>query len=234
MQGPCQAVQARREGEIGIAQCTPHQVGCMSTNVATLVIRVDGLVETHELPTLFIIVSHHSGVIGRPVQGRIRPNTHRGLSAIVAPVNICRNLWQLRDEVHGIFVHVFPVLGLVHAIEVRPGKMRAGLQGHDRRRELCHGMRIGRERLQDAVDVVGDFAPLDEFVAERFYLLLGRYVPGHEQPHEPFWQRFATFHGSREQLLALRYAVSTKSYPFVCVQEGSFPQHAFDSSHSAE
>eukprot|EP00963_Diacronema_lutheri_P011688 scaffold1431_cov346-Pavlova_lutheri.AAC.33 len=234
VQGAGQAIQARREGEVGVAQGAPDQVACMGADVPSFMIRMDGLIQAHEFPGLLVFVTHHARVIGCPVQGGIWSGAHRGLSAVVAPVDVSSDFRQLRNEVHGIFVHVFPVLGLVLTVQVRPRKTGAGLQGHDRSGKLRHGMCIPWESLQDGEDVMGNSAPLEEFLAEPIDLLFGGDFAGHEQPHESFRQRFSSFNGRREQFLTLWDAVPSESYPFVCIEERRLPQHAFDPPHPTE
>ena len=62
-----QTVHTGGEGEVGIRESRADQVSRVSGHVATLVIGVDGEVETHQLDELRVVVAQHRREVVRPV-----------------------------------------------------------------------------------------------------------------------------------------------------------------------
>ena len=74
----------------------------MGAHVASLVVAVDGEVETEHVYEVCLVISQHGCKVGGPVPGRV-DGLHLSV-AVQVTVDYGRNSWQLGDEVHGIFI----------------------------------------------------------------------------------------------------------------------------------
>lgn len=113
--GAGRAVEPRGEGEVRVGERGADEVGGVGGDVPALVVGVDRLVEPHELlRPLAAAVAHHVGVVGGPVEGRVRRDERRLLAA--AAVDGRGERRELRDHVEGVLEDRLPVLALVDAL----------------------------------------------------------------------------------------------------------------------
>ena len=95
----------------------------MSGNVSTLVIRVNGHVQPHQLDKRLVVsVSQHGSKVGRP----ILVSVDRGDLAVSVDVleDSSSDDGELGEEVHRVFVSGFPVFLLGGSLGVSLGKGR--------------------------------------------------------------------------------------------------------------
>lgn len=78
---------------------------------------MDGKVKTHKLCEFFVsIIAQHAGEVGRPIEFWV--NCPDSLSVMVGvAVDGGSNDWELGNQVHAVFVDVFPVLALVNTLK---------------------------------------------------------------------------------------------------------------------
>lgn len=108
-------VKTGGERQVGIAESGTDQVSCVCRNIATFVITVNGQIETHQLGELLVVEAQHACVVGRPIQFGVDGSTH--FSALVrVTVDGGGNDRQLRNQIHAVFVHRLPVLGLLDSL----------------------------------------------------------------------------------------------------------------------
>ena len=88
------------------------------------------------------------------------------------------------------------------------------------------------ERLTSA-QRVGESGSVVPFVSNSLSLFFGWDFTSDEKPEKGLRKGFTTFLGSGEKLLALGDSLSTESNSFLGVQNGSFPDHGLDSSHTS-
>lgn len=125
-----QTVKASRKREERGAKGAANKVGGVSADVATLVVGVDGQVETEQLNEVGVVAE--AELIGE-VEGVILVFLDgRNLAALEdVLVDARSNVGQLGDEVHRILVGVNPVVLLVNAISVGLGEGRGVLESCD-------------------------------------------------------------------------------------------------------
>jgi hypothetical protein len=183
VQGTGKTVETSRERQEGRAEGTADKVGGVGADVATLVVSVDGQVKTHELNEVGVLaeaklVGEVEGVILVLLDGS-------DLSALEdVLVDARSDVGKLGNEVHGVLESVAPVLLLVDTLGVGACERRGLLESGDGKRELSHGVKVGRaavDELLDELREVGAGGPLGREIAD---LLLGRDLTGQEKPEE--------------------------------------------------
>eukprot|EP01139_Manchomonas_bermudensis_P019093 Amastigsp_a676365_1425.p2 type:complete len:273 gc:universal Amastigsp_a676365_1425:611-1429(+) len=200
-------------------------------DVAALVVRVDGEVETHQLVERGVVRPEHRGKVRRPVVLLREVNV---LAAVVdVAVDARRNGRQLGDEVHRVLVGRVPVLRLVDPVRVRFGKERLLLEQRHRRHKLRHRVQRLGERVDDLERVLGDRPALVPLVRDRLDLSVSGDLARHEQPEEPLGQRLHAALDLRELLLALGDREPAEPNALVRVEQRGLGHEALDPAHAA-
>jgi len=194
-------VQTSSEGEVRGAESTANQVGGVGTDVSTLVVGVDGEVQTHQLNK--VLVLGETELVGQVERVVLVLLNRRDLSVLVdVAVDLRGDGGKLGNEVHGVLKGVLPVLGLLHALSVGLGKVGLVLESGDGDGELSHWVEVARAAVDELLDELGDIGaggPLGGQVAD---LLLGGNLAGQQKPEETFWERLLATGGLGEELLA--------------------------------
>ena len=112
-----ETVQSGGEGEVWVGEGGADQVGGVGRDVATLVVRVNGHVQTHQLDELGVIVADHLAEVGRPVEALVN-GWGGGLLAVQVVVDDGGDGGQVGEAVHAVLVDVLPVGGLVDTVVV--------------------------------------------------------------------------------------------------------------------
>eukprot|EP00732_Lithocolla_globosa_P004673 Lithocolla_globosa_v1_NODE_4430_length_1436_cov_629.953657.p2 type:complete len:138 gc:universal NODE_4430_length_1436_cov_629.953657:583-996(+) len=127
----------------------------VSGHIAALVCGVDGQVQTHQLLDFMRVEAQLFAEITSPVTAAVKFRQDTIL------VNVAENAGshnrQLGQQIHAVFVHVIPVLGLVDALGIGLGVGGLRLHDGDSGRELCHGVKGLGERVDHAFHMAGDF-----------------------------------------------------------------------------
>jgi len=156
---------------------------CMGTDVTTLMISVDGKVQSHQLNK--ILVFPETQLICE-VEAVVLVLLNGGDLAALEDVlvNPGGDSWELSDQIHRIFESMSPVLGLFHALSVCFRKGRFVLESSDCNGELCHWVEVVRAAVDEFFDELGNFGaggPLSREVAD---LLLAGHFTSQEKPEE--------------------------------------------------
>lgn len=180
-----QTVETSSNGKEGGGQSTADQVGGVGRDVTTLVVSVDGEVETEQLDE--VGVAAEAELVGE-VEGVILVLLNSGDLAALEDVLVdaSGNGGQLGNQVHGVLKGVSPVVLLVDTLGVGLGERRGVLEGGNGQGELSHGVKVGRAVVDQLLDELGDVGaggPLGGQVAD---LLLGRDLASQEKPEETF------------------------------------------------
>jgi len=183
VEGTGKTVKTSGEREEGRAESTADKVSGVGRDVATLVVSVDGQVETHELNEVGVVgeaklVGKVEGVILVLLDGS-------DLSALEdVLVDARSDVGELSNEVHGVLKGVAPVLLLVNTLGVGLGEAGGVLESGNGQRELSHGVEVGRAVVDELLNELGEIGaggPLGGEVAD---LLLGRDLTSQEKPEE--------------------------------------------------
>ncbi|KAI6756511.1 hypothetical protein HG530_011109, partial [Fusarium avenaceum] len=228
VEGTGKTVETSGQREERRAESTADKVSGVGRDVTTLVIGVDGQVETHKLDEVGVVseaklVGEVEGVILVLLDGS-------DLSALEdVLVDARSDVGELSNEVHGVLKGVTPVLLLVDTLGVGLSEARGVLESGDGQGELSHGVKVGRavvDELLDELGEVGAGSPLSGEVAD---LLLGRDLAGQEKPEETCARLLAT--GSLgEKLLALGDGLATESDTLLRVEDGTLPDKGLDAT----
>lgn len=183
VEGTGKTVEAGSQGKEGRAESAANQVSGVGADVSTLVVGVDGEVQTHQLNKVSVVaetelVSEVEGVILVLLDGSNLATLEDVL------VDAGSNVGELGNEVHRVLKGVSPVLLLVDTLGIGLGERRSVLEGVHGQRELSHGVEIGRavvNELLDELGNVGSGSPLGGQVAD---LLLGGNLTGQEEPEK--------------------------------------------------
>lgn len=148
-------VETGGEGEHGRAQSRANQVGSVSADVATLVVRVDGEVEAHQLNE--VAVAAIAELIGQ-VKAVILVLLDRSDLAVLenVAVDLGGNGRQLGNEVHRVLEGVLPVILLVDTLGVGLREGRLLLKGGHSEGELRHWVEIRRTAIEKLNNELGD------------------------------------------------------------------------------
>ena len=202
VEGTGETLETGGEGEHGGAQSRANQVGSVGADVTTLVVGVDGQVETHQLNE--VLVSTEAKLVGQ-VEGVILVLLDGGDLAILEDVAVDTgsNGGQLGNEVHGVLEGVVPVLLLVNTLGVGLGEGGLVLESGHSQGELGHGVEgVGAtvNELLNELGNIGTSSPLGGQVTD---LLLGGDLTSQEKPEETLREGLLTTGSLRQKLLAL-------------------------------
>lgn len=229
VEGTGKTVQASGEREVGRGEGRADQVGGVGGDIATLVVSVDGQVETHELNE--VLVLSEAELVGQVV-GVVLVLLGGGDLAVLVDVAVDAggNVGELADEVHGVLESVLPVLGLLHALGVGLSEVGLVLKRGDGERELGHGVEVVGAAVDELGDEGGELAagsPLSGQVAD---LLLRGDLAGEEEPEKALRKRLVAAGSLGEKLLALGDGLATETDTLLGVEDGALPDERLDAT----
>lgn len=252
VEGTGEAVETSGKGKEGGAEGRADKVGGVGRNVATLVVGVDGQVETHQLNKVGVVAE--AELVGK-VEGVILVLLDGGNLAALEDVLVDArsNVGELGNQVHGILVGVGPVLLLVDALGVGLGEARGLLESSDGEGELGHGVEVGRAVVDELLDELGNVGTGGPFGRQVADLLLGGDLAGQEKPEETCGRfglvaRTSIAFGAAiltlrkrllaagrlgEKLLALGDGLATESDTLLGVEDGTLPDEGLDTTGTA-
>jgi hypothetical protein len=213
-------VETSGQGEVGGGESGTDQVGGVGGNVTTLVVSVDGQVQTHQLNEVGVV--GEAELVGQVV-GVVLVLLDRGDLAVL--VDVAEDLGgdggETGNEVHRVLKGVLPVLGLVHALGVGLGELGLVLESSDGERELGHGVEVAGAAVDELLNELGDIgagSPLSGQVAD---LLLGGNLAGKQEPEKTLRKRLLATGGLGEQLLALGDGLAAETDTLLRVEDGA-------------
>lgn len=229
VEGTSQTVQTGSQRQEGRAESTANQVSGVGRDVSTLVVGVDGQVETHELNEVLVLAE--SELVGK-VEGVVLVLLDGSDLAALEDVLVDAgsNVGELGNQVHGVLKGVSPVVLLVHTLGVGLGEGRGVLESSDGQRELSHGVEVAGAAVDELLNELGDVragSPLGRQVAD---LLLAGNLAGQEQPEETLGEGLLATRGLGEDLLALGDGLATETDTLLGVEHGTFPDQALDTT----
>lgn len=232
VEGTGKTVQASGEGKEGGAESGADKVGGVGADVATLVIGVNGEVQTHELNEVGVaaeaeLVSEVVGVILVLLDGSDLATLEDVL------VNAGSDGGELGNEVHGVLKGISPVLLLVDALGVGAGERGGLLESGNGHGELSHGVEVGRAAVDQLLNKLGNLGaggPVRGKVAD---LLLGGNLAGEEKPEETLGEGLVAAGGLRKKLLALGDGLAAEADTLLRVENRTLPDEALDATRTA-
>lgn len=202
VQGTGKTVETSGEREERRGEGGTDQVGGVGGNVTTLVVGVDGEVESHQLNK--VLVLGETELVGQ-VPGVILVLLGGGDLAILEDVAVDArgDVGEHGNEVHRVLEGVLPVLGLLHALGVGLSEGRLVLKSGDGQRELSHGVEGVGAAVNELLNELGKLRAGSPLGGEVANLLLGGNLTGEEEPEETLGKRLGTTGSLGEKLLAL-------------------------------
>ncbi|KAH6504371.1 hypothetical protein HBI55_012730 [Parastagonospora nodorum] len=176
-------VQTSSEREVRRAERAADQVRGVGADVSTLVVGVDGEVQTHQLNE--VLVLGETELVGQVERVVLVLLDGCDLAVLVdVAVDLRGDGGKLGNEIHGVLKGVLPVLALLHALSIGLGEVGLVLESSDGDGELSHWVEIARAAVDELLNELGDVGaggPLGGQVAD---LLLGRNLA--ESRTEPY------------------------------------------------
>ena len=177
-------------------------MGSVGGNVTTLVVRVNGEVQSHELDKVRVLSK--AELVGQ-VPSKVLVLLGGWNLAVLENVAVDArgDVWKSGDQVHRVLKGVLPVLGLLDTSGVGLGERRLTLESGDGNGELSHWVEVAWAAVDELLDVLwklGAGGPLGGEVAD---LLLRWNLTSKEKPKETFWEWLLTTLGLWKNLLAL-------------------------------
>lgn len=77
---------------------------------------MDGEIKTHQLGELFVVIAQHASEVGGPIEFWVDGSDALSVTVSVA-VDGGGDDWELGNQIHAVFVDVFPVLALVNTLK---------------------------------------------------------------------------------------------------------------------
>lgn len=178
-------VQTGGQRQVRRAEGTADKVSGVGADVTTLVVGVNGQVETHQLNKVLVVTE--SKLVGQ-VEGIILVLLDRGDLAILenVAVNAGSNGGELGNEVHGVLEGVLPVFLLVEALGVGLGEGRFVLKSSDGKGELSHGVEVVGAAVNELLNELGDVGASSPLSGQVTDLLFAGDLASEQQPEETY------------------------------------------------
>mmetsp|Transcript_16508 Transcript_16508/g.25635 ORF Transcript_16508/g.25635 Transcript_16508/m.25635 type:complete len:287 (+) Transcript_16508:2780-3640(+) len=174
------AVHGSGKRKVRVRKSTADQVGSVGRHIATLVVRVDDQVETHELNELGITESKHVS----EVLTHVSIVLHRSDLAVLEDVAVDEGCDT--REAGNASKHVLesraPVLSLLHSLLVRCCELGIPLACKDTHGELSHWVKILGEVENSLLNPIREGSPFVHVSLEAVNLGLGRDLAREKKP----------------------------------------------------
>ena len=183
VEGSSETAHGSREGKIGIREGRSDETGGVGRDVTSLVIGVDGEVETHKLIKLVGVVAELTGKVGGVIERSIMRSELAILEGVA--VDASSDLGENGEEVEGILESGLPVVTLLNTVLVGLSELRVLLHGSDGRDELRHGVELSSTEVgQETDDVLGNVSTSGQFSRQSVGLLGSGDLASQQQPQE--------------------------------------------------
>lgn len=185
MERTSKTVQTGGQRQVRRAEGTADKVSGVGADVATLVVGVNGQVETHQLNKVLVVTE--SELVGQ-VEGIVLVLLDSGDLAILEDVAVDAgsNGRELGNEVHGVLEGVLPVFLLVQALGVGLGEGRFVLKSSDGKGELSHGVEVVRAAVNELLNELGDVGASSPLSGQVTDLLFAGDLTSEQQPEETY------------------------------------------------
>lgn len=183
VEGTSETVETSGQREHGGGEGRANQVGGVGRDVTTLVIGVDGEVESHELNEVLLV--GETELVGQVVGVILVGLDGSNLSILEnVAVNARGNGGELRNEVHGVLEGKAPVILLGETLGVGLSELRLVLQSGDGKGELGHGVEGVGAAVDELLNELGDLGAGSPVGGETLNLLSSGDLTGQQEPEE--------------------------------------------------
>lgn len=249
VQRTSQSVHASSKRKEGRAEGRADKVGGVGADVATLVVGVDGQVETEQLNEVGVVAE--TELVGE-VERVVLVLLDRGDLATLEDVLVDAGSdgGQLSNQVHRVLKGVSPVLLLVNTLGIGLGEGRGLLEGSDGHRELSHGVQVVGAAVDELLDELGKVGTGSPLGGQGANLGLRGNLTGQEEPEKTcrllvslgyscalscncqltLRKRLLATGSLGEELLAFWDSLATETDTLLRVEDGSLPDEALDAT----
>lgn len=224
-------------GKEGVAQGGANQVGGVGRDVTTLVVTVQGKVQTEEILEILVLLtttSQHGGEVVRPILGQVDLSGEGTTAVVGVLVDLGRDGGQLGEKGDGVIKGRLPVVGLVDAGLVGLGEGRGVVKGRDGNGELSHWVEVLGKGVEEGVDEVGELSLLGELLGELAGLANGGDLAGEEKPEHGLGKHLSAGGSLGELSLALLDGAAMEADTLVGVEDGPLPDHGLETTHATQ
>lgn len=224
-------------GKEGVTQGGANQVGGVGRDVTTLVVTVQGKVQTEEILEILVLLtttSQHGSEVVRPILSGVDLSGESTSAIVGVLVDLGRDGWELGEQRDGVIEGRLPVVGLVDAGLVCLGEGRGVVQRRDGDGELRHWVQVFWEGVEEGVDEVRELTLLGELAGELAGLAHGWDLAGEEKPEHGLGKHLSAGSSLGELSLALLDGAAVEADALVGVEDGSLPDHGLEATHSTE
>lgn len=225
-------VETSGQREEGRRESRTNKLGGVGRDVTSLVVSVDGEVESQKLNELLVVAkAEQRGEVSRVVKRVV--NGANNLSVLEkVSVDSRSNDGELGNEVHGILVGVLPVLLLVNTLLVSLGELRLGLQSVDGNTELSHGVEGGGASVDELLNMLGDLGSRGPVSGQTLDLSISGDLAGEQEPEKTLGERLLSARGVGKLLLEVGDSQTSESDTLLGVEDGSLPDETLNTSHT--
>ena len=217
VEGTSESVHGSGVGEERVGEGGSDKVTSVGGNVTSLVIGVEGKVESHELTELLVVTESENGSeVGRVILGHV-DGGHLSLNSVGVAEDTSSDVGELGNEVHGVLEGRAPVVLLGDTGLVCLGESRVVVESDHGDAELRHGVEGRRAVVEELLDELGDGATGGPVLGEDAGLLDGGDLSGEEEPEEGLREGLVTTRGTGELGLALGDGLATETNSLLCV-----------------
>lgn len=236
MEGAGETEETGAVAEVGVGKGAADQVGGVGGDVASLVVSVESEVEAEEIVEALVLLASLAEELGEVVRPILRTVELLGANLVdfVRAEDQCGDTGDLCEQRDAVVESWLPVIGLVDTVGVGPGKFGLGVQCRYGNGQLGHWVHILREGLDKVQDVFWEVGFLGQFAREGPDLGGGGDLAGEEQPEHGFWQHLGSRGSLGELLLAVLDGLAVEADTLIGIQDGAFPHHGLEASHSSE
>jgi hypothetical protein len=196
-------------------------------------LRVNGDVESHELPELGVGEANLVGVVRAVIQSTVASRDGSVVAVLVVENDGC-DAGHLGAEVNAVLESRLPILGLVHAALVGLHEVGAWLAGEDTHGELSHGVHVSGERADHSLFLCGQLASAEELLFEIFGLRFSGQLSSKEKPENAFRDGLASWDSGGSILADVEELRSTVRDALCGVELGGLVEHSWDSTHASD
>lgn len=247
VEGTSETIETSGQGEHRRAESASNKVGSVGTDIAALVVSVDGEVQSHQLDEVLVLAK--AKLVGKVETVVLILLDRSDLSALEdVLVDSSGDRRQLGNQVHRVLESVAPVFALLHAFGVSLSEGGFVLESIDCDGELCHWVEVDRASVDQLLNEFGDIRTGGPFGREVADLLLAGDFAGQQQPEET-WELLAHFcDGSilfhtlrkrllspgsfRKKLLALWNCLPSESDTLLSIKDRPFPHQRLDATRT--
>lgn len=235
MEGTGETEETGAVAEEGVAQRASNEVGGVGGNVSSLVVTMEGEVESEQvveaLVGLAALSEELSEVVG-PVLSGVELLFANLLDLIRAEDQCCET-GDLGEEGNAVIKSRLPVARLVKTVGISFGELGFGVQSRNCNGQLGHWVHPLGEGLDEVKNVLGDVRFLCQFAGKSPDLRGCRNLSGEEEPEHRFREHLSSRSALWQFLLAILDGFAVETDALVGVQHRALPDHSLQASHAS-